>query len=124
MSFTNGFSGNCVAGSLTLSVENWSADAECEALDTTSTGDGGNQTNIAGTKKTDITFHTYYDSTIAYMGVLAPGSLVSFTGNIGATSKTLSGNFRITKANFGNPVKGVCDLTVNATSNGAVTLPN
>ena len=82
MAFTNGFGGTVTAGSLTLSVENWSGDIECEALDTTSTADGGFQTNIAGVKKGDITVHTYYDSSVAYAGTFGPGNTYSGPRNL------------------------------------------
>lgn len=47
----------------------------------------------------------------------------TFTGNLGASSHTLTGTFRCTKMSYGNPVKGVVDLTITATSTGAFTMP-
>src|SRR4051812_45607611 len=101
MSFSNGFGGNIAVASNNYQVENWSVDHQCEILDTTTTGDGGSQTNIAGCKKSVITFKTFYDPTVNTFASpfdFDPGNTAVLTLKIGSTGASWTGTFRIGSA--------------------------
>lgn len=127
MAFSNGFGGAVKVGSNSYHVENWSLDHQCEILDTTTTGDSGWQTNIAGVKKGILTFKTFYDPTVNPFLTpydFDPGNTATITLMIGSTGSTWVGTFRIGSAKFENPVKGVVTVEISGETTGALTLPS
>lgn len=125
--YINGQSGKVSVGATDIDVESWQANAQAEALDTTTTGSNGWEENITGIKSIEGSFKTFWDTaavpTAATPG-LTPGASATLKLYVGNSNKFLTGTGRITKVTPENPAKGVVGFSVDFKGTGSWTFPS
>jgi len=115
----NGQDGSVTFNSGVILVTNWDGDDETPDLDTTNTGSGGFEENIAGVSK--ATANTTFP--LPSTGVsLTTGTSAELSLQLGDSDLTFSGTFRLKTVKYSNPAKGVVTATASWVSNGSYTV--
>lgn len=119
----NGYGGDIVFASATLSVADWEMSISGEAVDTTNSGDSGWESNILGAKSFEGSAKTYWDQSAVPTGAagFTAGARGTGTFKVGNSGKTYVGTIQLTNIKVANPVKGVVGFDISFKGSSSLT---
>lgn len=113
-------------GGTDMDVDKWTADIEVNAIETTTTADGGWHDEIGGTKKVTGTFEFFHNPSKQPFGTsigLTPGAYVGLTLQT-RPGQVLTGGALITKLAVSSQVNGATKVVASYTNKGPWILPS
>lgn len=124
--FVGTFGGNTPGSGTDMDVDKWTADIEVNAIEVSTTADGGWHDEIGGLKKVSGTFEFFYNTakkpTSGSIG-MTPGSFVFLTLQL-ESGETLSGNAFVQKLAIASQVNGATKVVASYTNKGPWVLPS